>query len=363
MKEKFLLFFVISCTISCETTQDFKGEIIPDQKYIYSLLNSERGQNQKVISYLNQMIEDGSSPHVYYLRAKYLFESRQYKKANVDIQQALKSSPRDFEYVLLAGQIALNLENYIPALNYLNLIKSNEKKQVLILFLLAEVSIKLNKVTLATYYLNQIRINELARTDQVYYSVLRNLCAVNKIANPYLINGFDQKSIQDIRLQRYYFENAMDYTSKYLYQNQLLQLINQYPNDSHLLRCWARFLSKINQFKKAELTYQKVANLFESNDFLFLEIGKFYMDHRNYELALLYFNKIKPDLEFFIDVPFLKSKCYLYLGDKIRYKSIMDSAQMVLKNDGRFYQLKMKYFGISVDTNIVAKDSLMTIKP
>jgi predicted Zn-dependent protease len=360
---KFLLFIVIFCTISCESTQDFKGEVIPDPKYIYSLLNSEKGQNLKVISYLSQMIEDGSSPHIYYLRANYLFESRQYKKANVDIQQALKSSPRDFEYVLLAGQIALNLENYTRALNYLNLIKSNEKKQALILFLLAEVSIKLNKVTLATYYLNQIRINELARTDQVYYSVLRNLCAVNKIANPYLINGFDQKSIQDIRLQRYYFENAMDYTSKYLYQNQLLQLINQYPNDPHLLRCWARFLSKINQFKKAELAYQKVANLFESNDSLFLEIGKFYMDHRNYELALLYFNKIKPDLEVFIDVPFLKSKCYLYLEDKIRYKSIMDSAQMVLKNDGRFYQLKMKHFGISVDTNLVAKDSLMTIKP
>jgi len=363
MKEKFLLFFVISCTISCESTQDFKGEVIPDQKYIYSLLNSERGQNQKVISYLNQMIEDGSSPHMYYLRANYLFESRQYKKANADIQQALKSSPRDFEYILLAGQIALNLENYTRALNYFNLIKSNENKHALILFLLTEVSIKLNKVALASYYLNQIRINELPRTDQVYYSVLRNLCAVNKIANPYLIKGLDQNSIQDIRLQRYYFENSMDYTSKYLYQNQLLKLINQYPNDPHLFRCWARFLSKINQFKKAELAYQKVANLFEHNDFLYLEIARFYMNHRSYSTALLHLNKIKPDLEVFIDVPFLKSKCYLYMGDKIRYKSMMDSAQMVLKNDVRFYQLKIKYFGISVDTNLVAKDSLLTINP
>jgi predicted Zn-dependent protease len=363
MKEKFLLFFVIFCTISCETTQDFKGEVIPDQKYIYSLLSSEKGQNQKVISYLNQMIEDGPTPHAYYLRAKYLFESRQYKKANADILKSLKSSPRDFEYILLAGQIALNLENYSSALNYFNLIKSNEKKQALILFLLAEVSIKLNKFTLGTYYLNQIGINGLPATDQVYYSVLRYLCGVNKMANPYLINGFDQKSIQDIRLQRFYFENAMDYTSKYQYQNQLLQLINQYPNDPHLLRCWARFLSKINQFKLAELTYRKVANLFEHNDSLNLEIGKFYMYHRNYELALIYLNKIKPDLDFFIDVPFLKSKCYLYLGDRIRYKSMMDSAQLVLKNDQRFYQLKMKYFGISVDTNLVAKDSLLTIKP
>ena len=155
----------------------------------------------------------------------------------------------------------------------------------------------------------------------------------------------------------------MDYTSKYLYQNQLLKLINQYPNDPHLLRCWARFLSKINQFKKAELAYQKVANLFEHNDSLYLEIGKFYMFHRNYSTALIYLNKIKPDLEFFIDVPFLKSKCYLYLGDKIRYKSMMDSAKLVLKNDRRLYQLKMKYFGISMDTNLVAKDSLLTIKP
>jgi Tfp pilus assembly protein PilF len=155
----------------------------------------------------------------------------------------------------------------------------------------------------------------------------------------------------------------MDYTSKYLYQNQLLKLINQYPNDPHLLRCWARFLSKINQIKLAELTYQKVTNLFDQNDNLNLEIAKFYMNHRNYSTAMLYLNKIKPDLEVFIDVPFLKSKCYLYLGDEIRYKSMMDSAQLILKNDQRFYQMKMKHFGISVDTNLVAKDSLLTIKP
>jgi hypothetical protein len=87
------------------------------------------------------------------------------------------------------------------------------------------------------------------------------------------------------------------------------------------------------------------------------------MNHRNHTTALFYLNKIKPDLEVFIDVPFLKSKCYLYLGDKIRYKSMIDSAQLVLKNDQRFYQLKMKYFGISVDTNLVTKDSLLSIKP
>ena len=42
---------------------------------------------------------------------------------------------------------------------------------------------------------------------------------------------------------------------------------------------------------------------------------------------------------------------------------MMDSAQLILKNDQRFYQMKMKHFGISVDTNLVAKDSLLTIKP
>ena len=362
MKEKCLLFLVIFC-ISCEPTQDFKGEIIPDQKYFFSLLNSEKRQNQKVISYLSQMIEDGSTPHLYYLRAKYLFESRQYKKANADIQQALKFSPRDFEYVLLAGQIALNLENYTSALNYLNLIKSNEKKHTLVLFLLAEVSIKLNKHALGAYYLNQSQVNELPTTDQVGYSLLRNLCSAIKLPNFDLIKSIDQKSLQDIRIQRFYFENALDYTSKYIYQNQLLQFINQYPNDPHLLRCWARFLSKINQFKKAELTYQKVTNLFEHNDSFYLEVARFYMDHRNYKSALLYLNKIKPDLAVFIDVPFLKSKCYLYLGDKIRYKVLMDSAQLELKNDRTFYLLKMKYFGISVDTNLVVKDSLLTIKP
>ena len=363
MKEKFLLIFVIFFSISCEPTQDFKGEVIPDQKYISSLLRNEKSQNQKAIAYINQIIEEGSPSHLYYLRAKYLFESRQYKKANLDIQRVLKSSPRDFDYLLLAGQIAFNLEKYTLALNYFNLIKSNEKNQLQIFFLLTEVSLKLNNYKLANYYLNQIRQNELSSKDQFYYDILSNLCLTIQIPKANLIKSLDATWIQDARLQRIYFENAMDFTSKYLYQNQLLKVINEYPNDPHLLRLWARFLSKINQFKMAELNYQKALNLFEQNDNLYLELGKFYMLQRNYSTAIIYLNKIKPDLEFFIDVPFLKSKCYLYLGDKIRYESMMDSAQLVLKNDGRFYQLKMKYFGISMDTNLVAKDSLLTIKP
>lgn len=363
MKEKFLLFCVIFCFISCEPPQDFKGEIIPDQKYISDLLNTKKVQNQKVILYLNQLIKDGSSSHLYYLRAKYLYESRQYKKANEDIQHSLKSSPRDVEYLLLAGQIAFNLENYNIASNYFNLIKSNNKNQSSLIFLLAEVSIKLNKYALANYYLNQIKIKDLSIQDHLYYSVLRNLCLTNKTQNPIVINSLDQKIIQDVRLQRFFLENALNHTSKYLYQNQLLKLINEYPNDPHLLRFWARFLSQINQFKLAELTYQKVANLFEQNDNLNLEIGRFFMFHRNYRKALFYFNKIKSDLAFFIDVPFLKSKCYLYLGDKIRYKSTMDSVQILFKNDVRFYQFKIKYFGISMDSNLVVRDSLLTIRP
>lgn len=363
MKEKFLLIFVIFLLISCEPTQDSKGEDVPDQKFISSLLRNEKSQNQKAIAYLNQIIEEGSPAHLYYLRAKYLFESRQYKRANVDILSSLKSSPRDFDYLLLAGQIAFNLEKFNSALNYLHLIKSNEKNHSQIFFLLAEVSLKLNNYKLATYYLKQIRKNELSSKDLLYHTLLSNLCLTNQIPKVNLANGLDAKKIQDIRLQRIYFENAMDYTSKYVYQNQLLKVINDYPNDPHLLRFWARFLSKINQYKLAELNYQKALNQFEQNENLYLEISKFYMLHRNYSTALIYLNKIKPDLEFFIDVPFLKSKCYLYLGDKIRYESMIDSAQLVLNNDGRFYQLKMKYFGISMDTNLVAKDSLLTISP
>jgi tetratricopeptide (TPR) repeat protein len=363
MKEKFLLIFVIFCSLSCEPRQDFKGEDIPDQKYISSILGNEKGQNQKAIAYLNQIIEEGSPAHLYYLRAKYLFKSRQYKKANVDIQMALKSSPRDFDYVLLAGQIALNLEKYTSALNYFNLIKSNEKNHSQIFFFLAEASLKLNNYKLATYYLNQIRKNDLSPKDQFYFTILSNLSLTIQIPKANLINRLDDKIIQDVRLQRIYFENAMEYTSKYLYQNQLLKVINEYPNDPHLLRFWARFLSKINQFKLAELNYQKALNLFEKNDNLYLEIGKFYMLQRNYPSALIYLNKIKPDLQFFIDVPFLKSKCYLYLGDNLHYKSMMDSVKLFLKNDNRFYQLKTKHFGISVDSNLVVKDSLLTIRP
>lgn len=348
---------------ACDSTQDFKGEIIPESKTISSLLNTDKSQTQKAISYLNQILEDGQSSHVYYLRAKYLFEARQYKKANEDILKAIKSSPRDVEYVLLAGQIAFDLENYTTASSYLNLIKSNLKKRPLMLFLLADLSIKVDNLKLANYYLNQISPKDLSAKDQFYYLILKDFCLPNKLSNTYLIRSLDQKMIQDVRLQRLYLANALDFTSKYLYQNQLLKLMNENPNDPHLLRFWARFLNKINQNKMAELTYQKVVSQFEHNDRLFLEIANFYMSHRNYSQAFFYLNKIKPDLDFFLDVPFLKSKCYLYLGDNIHYKSTMDSVRFVMKNDARFYQFKMKHFGISMDSSFAVKDSLLTIRP
>jgi tetratricopeptide (TPR) repeat protein len=359
MRGEYILFFVIFSFISCEPTQDFKGEIIPEQKLISALLSSEKDQNQKSISYLNQLIEEGSPIHWYYLRAQYLFESRQYKKANIDIQHALKFSPSESDYLFLAGQIALNLENYKVALHYLNLIKGDKIKHFPVLFLLAEVSVKLNQFSLATYYLNQIKINDLSSIDRLYYTVLRYLSSINKLPN--LLNSLDQKSMQDVRIQRFYFENANGINSKFLYQNQLLEFINKYPNDPHLLRFWARFLSQIKQFKMAEIAYLKVVKLFEPNEALYFEIGSFYMRNRNYIQALLYFDKIKSDLESFTDVPFLKSKCYLYLGDRNRYQLTMDSVQTIFKNDVRFYQLKRKYFGISMDSNLVAKDSLLTM--
>ena len=359
MREKCLLFIVIFSFISCEPTQDFKGEIIPEQKYISALLTSQKGQNQKAISYLNQLVEEGSPVHWYYLRAQYLFESRQYKKANIDIQHALKSSPSEGDYLFLAGQIALNLENYEVALHYFNLIKENEKKHASVLFLLAEVCVKLNQFSMATHYLNQIKINDLSANDRFYYTVLRYLSSINKI--PYDLNSFDQKSMQDVRIQRFYFENAIGISSKFLYQNQLLEFIKENPNDPHLLRFWARFLSQIKQFKMAEIAYLKVVKLFEPNDALYLEIGSFYMHHRNYNQSILYFDKIKSNVESFTEVPFLKSKCYLYLGDRNRYQSLMDSVQNIFKNDVKFYQLKRKYFGISMDSSLVAKDSLLTM--
>jgi predicted Zn-dependent protease len=363
MKEIFLLFFIFLFLSSCEPTQDFKGEIIPESKTILSLLNSEKSQTQKAISYLNQVIEEGSSSHLYYLRAKFLYDARQYKKANRDILKALKYSPRDLDYLLLAGQIAFDLENYTIATAYFNLIKPNVGKQSLILFFLADVAIKVNDLTLANFYLNQIPQKELNQKDQIYYSTLKNLCVLKKVPSTLFVKNMDQHIMNDVRLQRIYFEYALNFTSKFLYQNQLLKLMNENPNDPHLLRFWARFLNQINQVKMAELIYQKVAGIFDHNDYLHVEIGNFYMSHRNYRQAILYFNRIKPDLTSFADVPFLKSKCYLYLGDRNTYQSTLDSAHLLLKNDARFYQLKMKHFGILKDSSLSVKDSLLTIEP
>ena len=42
---------------------------------------------------------------------------------------------------------------------------------------------------------------------------------------------------------------------------------------------------------------------------------------------------------------------------------MIDSVQILLKNDRRFYQLKKKHFGISMDSTRVVSDSLLAIKP
>lgn len=359
MKDILILFFSFILLSSCKSAQEDKGEIIPNQSDILSLLNSSNTKSQMVIAYLDPLIEETPSPHLFYLRALSLYQAHQYKEANVDIQKSLRASSRDLDYLLLAGQISIGLENYTIAYNYFNLIKSTHKNLPTVLFSLAELSLKLNNYAFATYYLNQIKLNDLSKKDQLYYTFL-NISSINgsskfKIADiPSYLN--------DRRLQIIYFEMGIDQLPNLIYQKQLLASMNQYPHDPQLLRCWARFLNKVGQIKMAEKVYQQVLNRFENNERLFLEIGQFYMKHRNYTSALLYLNKVKPDFNYFIEVPFLRSICYLYLGDKIHSISIIDSAKLVFKSDGRFYQLKKKYLGFSVDSSLQTKDSLLTVK-
>lgn len=361
MKHILRLFLLALFCFSCEPEIKLSGEIIPNKKDILSLLNDDKVKNQQVISYLNGVINNTKSPHLHYLQALYYYNSQQYKKANINIQQSLQSSQSDVDYLFLAGSIAFDLENYSLANNYFKRIKTNNVTKPSLYFAMAEVSLKLNNYKLAIYYLGKIKLNDLSTKDQFYYLVLKN-SNVSFLNDFKLIFESDPRYLNDFRLHRLYLGKNFDYMSKVIYQKQLLSLINQHPNDPHLLRFWARFLSKMGQKKMAELTYQKVFNLFEHNEPLNLEISKFYILNHNFNSALLYLNDIKFGLDGDMEVPILKSYCYLKLGNKNRSKLLLDSAQTVFNGDYRFYQIKKKYFRISLDSSLWNKDSLSTIE-
>lgn len=358
---RILIFFWISLLglgsflMSCETNQDSKGEKIPPAS---AFLKGE--DPQRVIQYVSAILEDKPSSTLYFIRSKAYFAQRKYLLASEDIQRALQIESGDLDFLFLSAQLHYHLEEYSEALKDAKSLEVAGFSAPGLWILLAEIYAQNGQTKMSTYYLAKSLKVGLSPKDKAYVYTLRNLSVGDTLTWMKTVRDSSRIYLSETPLARLYFQHQEDRVPMLDYQAQLLAARKKYPNDPHLLRFWARFLAKIRQVPRAEKMYANVLASFPSNPGLFAEVGNFYFKNRDYYKALAFFDKIPSESPYANEALFIKSICWLYLGERMKSLALLDSALQLYPSDMRFRGLRYRLLNRNLDSTRVQTDSLST---
>lgn len=352
-----LIFYLLACFLffECSSNEDTKGEIIPPLDLYHQVHNP-----LKNISYLTSLMESQDGANLFYLRSKAYAQMHDYKKAWMDIKIAIHKLPNDLDYLLLSAQIKYNLELFNEALSDAKIVESSgiESPELWILF--TEINIKLKKPKVANFYLSKLKILGFPKSENSYINYLTAIVSRDSlIAKVGQYVDFNQKELHP-KLMRQYYETELNGFSKFKYQTLLLKSLKSFPSDPHLIRCWARFLHMVGQKNKAENVYLKSIDFFLTNSNLYFEIGQFYFQSKKLDNAISFFNLISNRSPLYKEALFLKSICFLNVGNRTKSMALLDSGIQYFPQDLKFRGLKYRLSHVNSDSLISQNDSLKT---
>ncbi|WP_395785345.1 hypothetical protein [Aquirufa sp.] len=345
-------FLIVICSFwlySCEPSADQRGEIIPP-KSAYS----QTQRPSLVVSYMTQLLRENESPHLYYLRAKAYFQLRDYVHAENDIERSLEKSPGDVDYLLLSSQIKCQLGWYSQALEEAKALESSGNNSPALFLVLSEIYVASNSKRVAANYLQQAVTQGIPVLDKSYSSYLQNLVRGDSLL---AMQSIQQKDLVHPQLSSAYFRYQLPRMAHLSYQNLILTELKKYPFDPYLLLNWARFLSQIGQYERAEKVYLHLLPLLPKNPFVVLELGQFYVRIGNNKKALVYLSQVPRQSGGYRDALFNQALAYLNMGEKSRSLVVLDSGRLLFKADVRFMQMRDRLLGKRLDSMQLVVDS------
>jgi len=233
IKQFFLFIGCLFLLLSCDQTQDTKGETIP------ALQEFSKIQNPAVtVSYLTKLLENQDGANLYYLRSKAYYELRAYQKAEEDIEQALNKVPGDIDFLILSAKIKSKLGLLDEAIEDAKLVESSGLASANLYLLLAELHFKLHEKRLALSYINKTQKAGIPQAEKVYFQFLARQVRSDSLG---ALESIAWKSIGHPDLAHAYFSFQIGRLSNIQYQKYILGELKKYPLDPFLMMSWGDF--------------------------------------------------------------------------------------------------------------------------
>ena len=353
--KQFILFFIcFFVLLSCDQTQDTKGETIP------ALEEFSKVQNPVVtVSYLTKLLENQDGANLYFLRSKAYFDLRAYQKAEEDIEQALNKVPGDIDFLFLSAKIKSKLGLLDAAIEDAKLVESSGLASANLYLLLAELHFKLHEKRIALSYINKTQKAGIPLGEKVYFQYLARQVRSDSIG---ALESIAWKSIGHPDLAHAYFSFQIGRLANIQCQKYILGELKKYPLDPFLMMSWGDFLVHVSQFAQAEKVYNQVLLWLPRNPNIRIRMARFYLGLKKYDLADKQIDQINANY-LMKDILYLRALIRFSAGQKEKSIALLDSAKKLYGSDARLTSLYDRIVGKKLDSTQVKVDSTAQSTP
>ncbi len=339
------LFFLISC----DQTQDSRGETIP------ALLEFSKPVNPAVrVAYLSNLLQNQDGANLYFLRSKAYFDLRAYHAAEEDIENALKKVPTDVDFLLLSAKIKCQLGLAEQALEDAKLVESSGLASASLYMLLADLYAQQHQKRLARSYLMKTQKAGIPKSDKFFYQYLLRQVRSDSIG---ALESIALKNIDHPTLSHAFFSYRIGRLENLSYQKHLLSELKKYPSDPFLMMSWGDFLVHLNQIERAEKVYNQVITWLPRNPHIRFRMARFYFERKKYELADKQLDAMEGVNFLKRDILYLRAFIRLNVGQRDKSIALLDSARKLYGSDVRINSLYDRILGKRVDSTQVKADS------
>lgn len=355
IKAFILLLGVSFFVLSCDKAQDTKGESIPPAQVF------QKSQKPEIIvAYLSNLLESEDGANLYYLRAKAYYEMRAYNKAGEDIQQALKKNPSDVDYLLLSAQIKGHLGLINEAIDDAKLVESSGLSSSKLYLVLAGLHFANHEKRLGNSYLLKVQKIGIPKLEQAYFKHLARQFRADSLG---ALQSISMSDAQHPDLAHAYYFYQIGRLSNIQYQKQVLAELKKYPMDPYVMLAWGNFLVHVNQFAQADKVYNQVGLWLPKNPSVRLQLARFYIDRKRYDMANMQLDQVGSLTYEFRDALYLRALLQMNAGQKSKSIALLDSVRKIYKSDARFTLLYDRLVGRKIDSSVSVKDSTQQIDP
>ena len=307
------VFFFLSCGVEVAHKENISNENLP----------------QEITTLNEKIIKNPQEAELYYQRAKYYFEKKDFVLATADINQSLKYDSTKSNYYLLLSDLYFVQNKTSKSKESLERVLSLDSKNIDALLKLAELYFYVQKHQQSIEYIDKVLLID-QYVSKAYFLKGMNFKEMGDTARA--ISSMQTAVEQDPQYYSAFIQLGILYASKKnplaleYYQNAIK--INSASLEAFYGK--AKFYQDMNQWNKAVSAYEELLQIDPEYKSGLYNLGVIYLLHlKLYEKAINYFNQAIASDPKYAEAYYARATCYQLKGDKSKAAEDFKIAQKI----------------------------------